>query len=53
MFMIFKSKSKKSTPFSEFIRHASSREKKRVYSDVLKKASERQLGIIRKAHAAK
>lgn len=54
MFMFFKKKSKaSSTPFSEFIRNASSREKKRVYTDVLKKATDRQLGVIRKAHAAK
>ncbi|MFT7688982.1 MAG: hypothetical protein ACI9FB_004348 [Candidatus Azotimanducaceae bacterium] len=50
---MFKSKEKKSTPFSEFIRNASSREKKRVYSDVLKKATDRQLGVIQKAQAAK
>ncbi len=48
-----KLKTVKSTPFSDFIRDASSREKKRVYSDVLKKATERQLSIIRQAHSTK
>ena len=40
-----------STPFSEFIRNASSREKKRVYKQVLKKASERQNRVLAKASA--
>ncbi len=31
-----------STPFSEFIRTASSEDKKKVYSKVLRRASERQ-----------
>lgn len=48
------SKSKKleaveSTTFSEFIRNASSKEKKRVYSDVLKKATEMQNDVIKRA----
>ncbi|MDH5190049.1 MAG: hypothetical protein OEW89_02240 [Gammaproteobacteria bacterium] len=43
-----KSKTVESTAFSEFIRNASSREKKRVYSAVLKKATERQFSVIRK-----
>ncbi|BFM21500.1 hypothetical protein [Gilvimarinus japonicus] len=38
-----------STPFSDFIRNASSREKKRVYSDVLKKATERQQAQLKRA----
>jgi len=41
-----------STTFSDFIRNAPSSKKKRVYSDVLKKATERQLDIIRKAHTS-
>lgn len=53
MLTIFKSKEKKSTPFSEFIRNASSKDKKRVYSDVMKKATDRQLSVIKKAQAAK
>lgn len=32
----------RSTPFSEFIRNASSAEKKRVYTVVMRKATERQ-----------
>lgn len=38
-----------STPFSDFIRNASLAEKKRVYADVLKKASERQRAQIERA----
>jgi hypothetical protein len=52
-YMFFKKKLKKSSLFSDFIRNASSRDKKRVYSNVLRKATDRQLGIIRKAQAAK
>lgn len=37
-----KHKPVRTTQFSEFIRTASSREKKRVYQDVLERASERQ-----------
>ena len=39
----------KTTPFSDFIRNASSREKKRVYSHVLKNASKRQNDVVEKA----
>lgn len=35
-----------STPFAEFIRNASSAEKKKVYTVVLKKATERQVAVI-------
>jgi hypothetical protein len=35
-----------STPFSEFIRTASAKEKKKVYSKVLKRASEQQNEIL-------
>lgn len=35
-----------STPFSDFIRNASSAEKKRVYTKVMKKATERQNRIL-------
>jgi len=35
-----------STPFSEFIRTASSEAKKKVYSKVLKRASEQQNEIL-------
>jgi hypothetical protein len=43
------SKSKSSTPFSEFIREASSREKKKVYGRVLKKATKDQQDLMKKA----
>jgi len=51
------SKSKKletveSTTFSEFIRNAPSKEKKRVYSDVLEKAKEMQNDVLKRAHSA-
>ncbi len=47
--MIFaKRKAETSSKFSEFIREASAREKKKVYSTVLKKASERQLEVLDK-----
>ena len=35
-----------STPFSEFIRTASSEQKKKVYSKVMKRASEQQNEIL-------
>lgn len=47
----FKPKPTKSSPFSEFIRTASSAEKKRVYGEVLKKATERQERVLKKAVA--
>ena len=47
--MFSKLKTVKSTTFSDFIRNASSREKKRVYTDVLKKATDRQTEVIRRA----
>ena len=40
-----------STLFSDFIRNASSREKKSVYSRVLKKASEKKNALIEKTTA--
>jgi len=50
MFKICKKKNpKKSTEFSEFIRNAPSREKKRVFSDVLKEATEEQKRVIRES----
>jgi hypothetical protein len=39
-----------STPFSEFIRTASSEDKKKVYSKVLRRASEQQNEIIARAN---
>jgi len=53
MSIFTKSKVIKSTRFSDFIRDASSKEKKRVYSDVMKKANDRQLGVIRRANTDK
>jgi hypothetical protein len=35
-----------STPLSEFIRNATSEEKKKVYSEVLRRASERQNEVV-------
>ena len=47
MFKIFsKSKPLASTPFSEFIRNAKAGEKKRVYVEVMKKATDRQNAVI-------
>ncbi len=50
----FKRKSKVvgSTPFSEFIRNASSAEKKRIYKLVLIRATERQNRILSQAIGA-
>ena len=48
-----KPKAVSSTPFSEFIRNASSADKKRVYKHVLEKATERQLRTIKLATSAK
>lgn len=42
-----------STPFSDFIRKANSREKKRVSKQVLRKASESQRHVIERARARK
>ena len=52
--MLFRKKPKKvaSTPFSDFIRNASSADKKKVYKVVLEKATERQQNVL-KAAAAK
>jgi hypothetical protein len=48
-----KSKAVASTPFSEFIRNASSAEKKRVYKRVLEKASESQNRVLARIISAK
>jgi len=42
----------RTTSFAEFISSASSKEKKRVYADVLKKTSESQKSIVAAAKAA-
>lgn len=46
MFIFKETKMVKSTPFSEFIRNASSAEKKRVYDSVIKKSTERQRQVL-------
>jgi hypothetical protein len=46
MFSFLKRKPTVSTRFSDFIRKASSKEKKRVYTEVLKKATERQNALV-------
>ncbi len=48
---IFSKPKAASTPFSEFIRNASSREKKQVYERVLKRATERQNRLMPKVAA--
>lgn len=48
-----KPKAVASTPFSEFIRNASSAEKKRVYKHVLEKASESQNRLLARVATAK
>ena len=48
-----KSKAVASTPFSEFIRNASSAEKKRVYKRVLEKASESQNRVLARVASSK
>jgi hypothetical protein len=53
MSLFSKPKIVKSTMFSDFIRNASSGKKKRVYTDVMKKATERQMSVIRRARSAK
>lgn len=50
---LFKPKPTRSSPFSEFIRTASSAEKKRVYGDVLAKATERQNRVANKVAGGK
>ena len=52
MSLFSKLKTVETTAFAEFIRNASSRQKKRVYADVLEKATEKQLEIIHRAHTA-
>lgn len=49
MFKLFTLKRDKplaSTAFSDFIRNASSAEKKKVYTEVMKKAAERQNAVL-------
>ena len=53
MFLSSKPKKVATTPFSEFIRNASSAEKKKVYKVVLERATIRQQRVLREAAAAK
>lgn len=46
MLTFFKKKPTESTRFSEFIRNASSEEKKKVYARVLKSAIEQQNAVL-------
>lgn len=53
MFPGTKPKKVASTPFSEFIRNASSAEKKKVYKVVLERATIRQQRVLREAAGRK
>ena len=53
MKLFSKTKTTVSTPFAQFIRNASSAEKKRVYERVLKQATEQQNRLILKANPCK
>lgn len=46
MSIFSRSKPLASTAFSDFIRNASSAEKKKVYTEVMKKAAERQNAVL-------
>lgn len=48
-----KPKQVESTPFSEFIRNAKADDKKKVYTEVLEKATERQKAVILKSQTAR
>lgn len=53
MFFLSKPKKVASTRFSDFIRNASSAEKKKVYKVVLARATERQQRVLKDVAAAK
>lgn len=53
MFFNRKPKPVASTPLSDFIRNASAREKKRVYKQVLEKATESQNRVLARVVPAK
>lgn len=52
MGLFSRQKPKGSSAFSVFIRTASSRDRKRVYTKVLEKATERQQDVIKRASGA-
>jgi hypothetical protein len=49
MGFFFRRKGRSSSAFSEFVRNASSRDRKRVYTKVLEKATEQQKAVIERA----
>jgi len=49
----WKSRSTDSGRFSEVIRDASSEEKKKVYTKVMKRASEAQIAVLSRHHTAR
>jgi hypothetical protein len=49
---IFSRRARASSPFSDFIRNASAAKKKKIYTEVMKKATERQNETARKARAS-
>jgi len=51
--IVAKPKRVRETRFSDFIRNASAKQKKRVYSDVLERASERQRAVMAMAKEQK
>lgn len=48
---LFRGRKAESTGFSDFIRNASAGEKRRVYTEVLKKATERQNAVRKSAES--
>ena len=53
MLKFLKSRPAESSRFSEFIREASSEEKKKVYTKVMKRASEAQIAVLSRHHTAR
>lgn len=53
MDLFFRRKSQGASALSEFIRNASSRDKKRIYTRVLEKATERQKAVMERAARCK
>lgn len=45
----FRRKAQGTSALSEFVRHTSSRDKKRIYTRVLEKATERQKAVMERA----
>jgi hypothetical protein len=53
MFNVFKKKNNTSSDFSQFVREASSREKKKVFMQVIDRATEDQRKILPKKYLTK